>query len=213
MTRASGRGKGYVPPMRTDADASAVRAGGWAALAVGACGIARLLVAAQVYAVAETARTPLRGHGWDLALAAVTALAAGAQALAVQGVRRRLGPDTSLILTASAAGWIGAALALAGAGVVAFRALASSGPALATGLLLGWLAAFATALWAAGVCAADWRRLRLPAWLRVTGTLFAVFSLAAAVLSPFGLLAFPFALAWWTGLGVALLRAARSTSG
>ena len=97
--------------------------------------------------------------------------------------------------------------------MVAAHALATAGAAPANGLLLGWLAAFATALWAAGTCAADWRRLRLPAWLRVVGTLFAAASLAAAVLPPFGLLAVPAAFVWWIGLGAALLRAGRSTSG
>ena len=185
-------------------------AGGWAALAVAGLGVLRLGVAAQVYAAGPGGSSR---PDWSLALGAVGMLAALAQGLAVDGVRRRLGPDTRLLWTVSAAGWTGAALAAVGALAIAGRALTSSAPTLASGLLLGWLAAFATALWAAGVCAADWRLRRLPAWLRVTGTAYAVFSLAAAVLPPLGVLALPLALVWWIGLGAVLLRRPGSTAG
>ena len=209
MERAPERGKGYGRDMISDAQARAVRAGGWAALAVAAFGVARLVALAGLLGPSHAGAA-----GWTALLLAAGLAMAVAQAVAVDRVRRHLGPGSRLIWTASASGWTGAALGLAGVALVGVRLL-SAGPAeaLKTGLILGWLPVFATALWAAGVCAADWRRLRLPSWLRVVGTLFAVMSLAAAVLPFVGALALPLSLAWWIGLGVVLLRAPRSTSG
>lgn len=196
--------------MQTDRNAAVVRAGGWAALAVAACGLLRLLGAARTYAaLADPSRGPL-ASGWTAALGAIGVASAVAQVVAVEGLRRRLGPDTRLLWTASAAGWTGAAFTLLVAAVIVVRSALPGGSALTTGLLVGWLAAFGTALWVAGVCAADWRLLRMPASLRVVGTAYAVLSLTAAVLSEASALALPFALAWWIGLGVVLLRAPRS---
>ncbi len=200
-------GKSYGPRMSIVNGRAAQRRGGWGALAVAAGGLVRL------GALVMVARAGTVGGGLALLVAGGVMSALG-QALAVEGARRRLGAPTRLSWTTAAAGWAGALLGLATPALIGVQALRSPGAAaLGSGLLLGWLAAFATALWAAGVCADDWRRERLPRWLRVAGAAFAGLSLAAAVLGPLALLALPLALAWWIGLGVALLHDPQSREG
>ena len=110
---------------------------------------------------------------------------------------------------AGLAGWAAAALWLGAAAALSASPLAP--PLLA--VRLAELAPTSQGFWALGVAAVAWRLKAWPAWLRVTG---AAWGAGAAVLPGAPVLNAPVllvGLAWWTGLGFALLRRGRSTSG
>ncbi len=67
-------------------------------------------------------------------------------------------------------------------------------------------------VWMLCVSAADWRLGRLPPWLRVVGAILGAALMILPAVPPLRLLTV-LGLPWWIGLGVVLLRPARSTPG
>lgn len=183
------------------------RIGGWASIAVGVCGVGRLVAAASLYAAVATVHGghPAGAqaiHATSLWLTLVDLAAALALVGAARGVARAFRPSTRLITTVAILGYAAALLALTSALATGLRVAAPSND----GLWLGLLTGFSLALWITGVCAADWRLRRLPTWLRIVGSLFAFLSFLTPLLNLFVLLAVPLGLVWWFGLGAALLR-------
>lgn len=192
--------------MDAGAQRGAERIGGWGALAQGGLTIAAFVAGIAVLMVAKGAPLAASPPIWPVLLASLVAVASGlAQLAAVRGVRAALSPPSAVTWAASVAGWLGAAVLILG-GLVGFYGMLPRSPATRTAVTLAEAAPLLVAVWAIAGMAAAWRAKRLPAWLRVTGVVFGAAVLASPAVGLFRPVALLAGLAFWFGLGVALLR-------
>ena len=180
--------------------------GGWGALAQGALTIAAFVAGLAVLMTARASAHAEPPPVWPVILASLVAVFSGlAQLAAVRGLRAALTPASAVTWAASGAGWLGAAVLILG-GLVGFYGMLTRAPATPTAIRLAEAAPLLVAVWAVAAMAADWRARRLAPWLRVVGVVFGAAVLASpavGLLRPVALLA---GLAFWFGLGAALLR-------
>lgn len=183
--------------------------GGWGALAQGALTIAAFAAGIAVLMTARGTSHAEPPPAWPVILASLVAVFSGlAQLAAVRGLRSALHPPSPVTWAASVAGWLGAAVLILG-GLVGFYGMLTRAPATPVAIRLAEAAPLLVAVWAMAGMAAAWRAKRLPAWLRVAGVIFGAAVLASPAVGLFRPVALLAGLAFWFGLGVALLRDAR----
>lgn len=182
--------------------------GGWGALAQGALTVAAFAAQIAMLTLGGGKPTAAPPIGVVLLLAAITVASGLALLASVRGVRFALRPPSGVVWAASVAGWLGAAV-LVLSGLIGFYGVLARAPVTPTAVRISEGAPLLVGVWAIAAMAAAWKVRRLPAWVRVVGVVFGAAALASPALGvtrPVQLLA---GLAFWFGLGAALLRDAR----
>jgi hypothetical protein len=176
--------------------------GGGAALA------AAVLSLALVALVAAT-RGPVAAPWAPATLALVRIGFASALLLAAWGLAEVLAPPSIVSRVGGLCAGLAAALLALSAAAAPFSPPGAQPPWV---VWTSYWAPLPLGCWLLCVAAVAWKLDRLPRWLRVVAALDGALLFMQPAVPELGVVALALGLAWWTGLGFALLRLARTDS-